>query len=118
MRSRVEGTVLADNILLRGNRIGGTLLASTGTTIVLGADITDLVELRLTGAAGVRLPAASAALKYRKITFLNSSTGATAATIKTSTGGALVPATSIQKGKIKSVICNGSNWYGEGNAST
>jgi len=118
MRSNIEGALIQDNVFLRNNRVGMTTVRSTGTTQVLGANISDYIELRLTAAAGVRLPAASTSQRGRRLTFLNASTGAFTATLKTSTGGALTVAATVQRFKSKSVICNGAAWYPEGAAST
>jgi hypothetical protein len=117
-RSNLEGALVMDNIFLRGNRVGMTTVRSTGTTAVLGVNITDYVELRLTAAAGVRLPSAVTVGKGRRLTFLNASTGAFTATLKTSTGGALAVASLVQRNKTKSVISNGTLWYPEAAAST
>ena len=117
MRSNLEGATIRDCVLLRGNRLGHSLIPSTGTTIVLDGNCTDLVELKLTAATGVRLPLASAN-RGRQITFLNSSSGAFAATLKTSTGGALPTSGVIQKGKMRATWSNGVLWYTDGNPST
>jgi len=119
-RSNIEGALIMDNIFLRGNRVGMTTVRSTGTTQVLGVNITDYVELKLTASCGVRLPSAVTVGKGRRITFLNASTGAgvVTATLKTSTGGALPVAATVQRLKSKSVISNGTSWYQEGTAST
>lgn len=116
-RSNIEGATISDNILLRANKIGMTTVRSTGTTVVLGANISDYIEIKLSAAAGIRLPAASAQ-RGRRISFINTSSGTAAATLKTSTGGALAVAATVQKNKTKSVISNGTLWYPENAAST
>lgn len=110
MRSNIDDA-LVTNCLLKGTKRVDCVLAADSGTIVLGADTPDFVRLQLGGAVNVRLPAAAVALKGRKITILNESSGANTATIQDSAGNALPVASTITQNACKSYVCNGTLWY-------
>lgn len=116
MRVNIEGARVRNN-LVTGNRTNHTVLRSaTGAAITLGADTPDFIEVQVgtTGGAEVRLPAPTSALRGRKLTILNNSTGANrTATIKTSTGGALPVASTVVRYRMKHYVCNGSLWFSD-----
>ena len=123
MRSNVEGTRLANNLLMEKNRLGMIQLTSTGSQLTLDSDMPPLIFLKLTvGATNVRLPAVSTNEKGLRFKIINNSTAAIKGTLKTSTGGAILgdghAATVLTKDVGCEVISDGVTWRSMGGASS
>ena len=121
-RTRVVGTILADNVLLRKNRIGCMTIATTLTALTLGDNSPDLIEIQGEVALTLALPT-YVGNRGRRLTVLNSSTFAAGIiTVQSSTGGGVGidfgTTSKVNQSMVKSYWCNGAGWYPENVSST
>lgn len=110
MRTNIDGARIRGN-LIDQNRMIHSVYKTTASSLILGADTPDFIELQLGAACNVRLPASGATMRGRTLTILNNSTGANTATLKTSTNGALSVACTVVRYRQKRLINNGTNWF-------
>lgn len=111
-RTNMEGARISDFLLMEKNRLGMVTIPSTGLAIQLTNMHPPLIDLRLTAAADLELPVEAAADRGLFFVVMNNSTTASAATIKTSTGGALSPTLVVNQGGMSIVATNGARWTG------
>jgi hypothetical protein len=105
MRSNIEGAILADNVLLNGNRWGAASITITAT-YAIPPDAPHVMFISAAAPQNVTLPASPQLGDF----FFIFSTGAGALAVQNSAGGALVPPLSVATNTAAMVVWNGTLW--------
>jgi len=109
-RSNIDGARIATCLLMDKNRLGLTVVPSSGQAVQIAAGDPPLVLVNASAAAAVKLPAAAVAEKGAF--FLIGATGAGTLTLQTSSGGALPIAATVTTNRLELVVSDGALWRG------